>query len=119
MSGVGPIILFDKSVLQSLTIDESVWFDTFYLPSITPIFFVEVLADLEKEVQKGSTPEQVVGNLADKSPTGGGVNVHHHRLSVAELFGSKVEMRHLLRGRPSQRSMADRGWARAFRTRAS
>jgi hypothetical protein len=94
MAGAGPIILFDKSVLQSLSIDESVWFDTFYLPSITPLFFVEVLADLEKEVQKGLTPEQVVGNLADKSPNGGGVNVHHHRLSVAELFGNKVEMRH-------------------------
>jgi len=93
MSGAGPTTLFDKSVLQGLTIDESVWFDTFYLPSITPLFFVEVLADLEKEVQKGLTPEQVVGNLADKSPTGGGVNVHHHRLSVAELFGHKVEMR--------------------------
>lgn len=53
-----------------------------------------MLADLEKEVQKGLTPEQVVGNLADKSPTGGGVNVHHHRLSVAELFGNKIEMRH-------------------------
>lgn len=94
MSGAGPIILFDKSVLQSLSIDESVWFDTFYLPSITPLFFVEVLADLEKEIQKGLTPEQVVGNLADKSPNGGGVNVHHHRLSVAELFGNKIEMRH-------------------------
>jgi hypothetical protein len=94
MSGAGPTTLFDKSVLQSLTIDESVWFDAFYLPSITPLFFVELLADLEKEVQKGLTPEQVVGNLADKSPTGGGVNVHHHRLSVAELFGHKVEMQH-------------------------
>jgi len=94
MPGVGPTTLFDKSVLQSLTIDESVWFDAFYLPSITPLFFVEVLADLEKEVQKGLTPEQVVGNLADKSPLGGGVNVHHHRLSIAELFGNKVEMRH-------------------------
>lgn len=94
MSGVGPTTPFDKSVLQSLTIDESAWFDTFYLPSITPLFFVEVLADLEKDVQKRLTPEQVVGNLADKSRTGGAVNVHHHRLSVAELFGQKVEMRH-------------------------
>jgi hypothetical protein len=112
MSGVGPTTLFDKSVLQSLTIDESVWFDTFYLPSITPIFFVEVLADLEKEVQKGLTPEQVVGNLADKSPTGGGVNVHHHRLSVAELFGNKVEMRHfpvIEGGRPVRTPDGKRG----------
>lgn len=52
-----------------------------------------MLADLEKEVQKGLTPEQVVGYLADKSPSGGGVNVHHDRLSIAELFGHKIEMR--------------------------
>lgn len=112
MSGAGPTTLFDKSVLQSLTIDESVWFDAFYLPSITPLFFVELLADLEKEVQRGLTPEQVVGNLADKSPTGGGVNVHHHRLSVAELFGHKVEMRHfpvIEGGRPVRTRGGKRG----------
>jgi len=94
MSGAGPILLFDKSALQSLSVDESVWLDTFYFPSITPLFFIETLADLEKEVQKGRTPEEVVGNLAEKTPLGGAINVHHHTLSVHELFGNKVEMRH-------------------------
>ena len=32
MPGAGPILLFDKSVLQSLTVDEAVWLDTFYFP---------------------------------------------------------------------------------------
>ena len=50
MPGVGPILLFDKSALQSLSVDEAVWLDTFYYPVITPLFFVETLADLEKEV---------------------------------------------------------------------
>ena len=36
-----------------------------------PLFFVETLADLKKEVGEGRTPEQVVGNLAEKAPTGG------------------------------------------------
>src|SRR5882762_1702002 len=95
MPGAGPILLFDKSALQSLTIDESVWLDTFYFPCITPLFFIETLADLEKEVQKGRTPEEVVGNLAEKTPLGGGINVHHHTLSVNELLGHRFELRNV------------------------
>lgn len=95
MPGAGPILLFDKSVLQSLSVDEAVWLDTFYFPCITPLFFTETLADLEKEVQKGRSPEDVVGNLAEKTPIGGAINVHHHTLSVNELLGYTVELRHV------------------------
>ncbi|MBZ5658612.1 MAG: hypothetical protein LAO56_25465 [Acidobacteriia bacterium] len=95
MPGAGPILLFDKSVLQSLSVDEAVWLDTFYFPCITPVFFTETLADLEKEVQKGRTPEEVVGNLAEKTPIGGAINVYHHTLSVNELLGRTVELRHV------------------------
>lgn len=45
--------IFDKSFLESLTLDEAVWFDNFFLANITPIFYVETLADLEKENKKG------------------------------------------------------------------
>jgi hypothetical protein len=95
MPGTGPIVLFDKSALQSLTVDEAVWFDTFYFPSMTPLFFVETLADLEKEMQSGRSPEDFVGALAEKTPLGGGINVHHHRLSVAELLGNRFDLRHV------------------------
>jgi hypothetical protein len=94
MPGAGPILLFDKSVLQSLTVDEAVWLDTFYYPRITPLFFTETLADLEKEVQKGRSPEDVVGNLAEKTPIGGAINVHHHTLSANELLGYPLKLRH-------------------------
>ncbi len=95
MPGAGPILLFDKSLLQSLSIDEAVWLDTFYFPCITPLFFVETLADLKKEVQKGGSPEEVVGNLAEKTPIGGGINVHHRTLCVNELLGRGFELRHV------------------------
>lgn len=95
MPGAGPILLFDKSVLQSLTTDEAVWLDTFYFPCMTPLFFTETLADLEKEVQKGRSPEDVVGNLAEKTPIGGAINVHHHTLSVNELLGRGFDLRHV------------------------
>lgn len=86
---MGPILIFDKSLLQSLSQDESVWLDFFYLNNITPLFFIETLADLEKEVGKGRTPEQVVGNLAEKTPDlTGRPNVHHRTMLAGELSGA-------------------------------
>lgn len=91
---VGPSIIFDKSTLQSLSVDESCWLDNFYEANITPLFFVETLADLEKEVARGRTPEQVVGNLAEKTPVRNShANVHHSSLLIGSLLGHEVEMR--------------------------
>lgn len=93
---MGPILIFDKSFLESLTLDESVWLDNFFLSNITPIFFVETLADLEKESKKGKiarSPEELVGELANKTPVMGPVpNMFHLRLVVANLLGNEVEM---------------------------
>lgn len=108
----GPILLFDKSSLQSLTIDESVWLDTFYFASMTPLFFVETLADLEKEIADGRDPEDVVGKLAEKTPIGGGINVHHHTLCGHELLGRKFELRNcpvIAGGRPVRTRTGGRG----------
>jgi hypothetical protein len=33
------------------------------MSNITPLFYIETLADLEKEVRAGKTPEQVVGEI--------------------------------------------------------
>jgi hypothetical protein len=65
---MGPILIFDKSTLQSLNPDEALWLDNFFYTNITPLFFIETLADLEKHVKAGRTPEQVVRSLADKTP---------------------------------------------------
>lgn len=90
---MGPIALFDKSFLQSLSLDEAVWFDHFFLPNISPLFYVETLADLEKEMRGGRTAEQVVGEIASKSPELHGYpNVHHQELLLSDLFGSHISM---------------------------
>lgn len=81
--------------VAEFVVDEAVWLDSFYFPCITPLFFTETLADLEKEVQKGRSPEDVVGNLAEKTPIGGAINAHHHTLSVNELLGYTFELRHV------------------------
>ena len=97
--GMGPVLIFDKSTLQSLNTDEAVWLDNFYLCNITPLFFIETLADIEKSVHRGRTPEQVVGDLAHKTPDYGScVNAAHMYLLEGELSaGANVDMRY---GRP-------------------
>ena len=90
---VGPITLFDKSFLQALSVDESVWFDHFFLPVICPLFFVATLADLTKQQRSGSsrTPEDEVRVIADKTPVLSGVPcVHHSQLCIANLLGHQA-----------------------------
>ena len=86
-------LIFDKSALQSFSLDETNWLDHFYTTVITPLFYAEVLADLEKEVGKGKTPEQVVGALAHKTPDMNSTPcVHHTRLAGAVLYGEELPL---------------------------
>jgi hypothetical protein len=88
ISLMGPTLTFDKSFLQSLNADEATWLDQFFSCNITPLFFIETLADIEKEVHRGKTPEQVVGALAYKTPDMHRVmNPFHGWLIPAELSG--------------------------------
>jgi hypothetical protein len=90
---MGPIALFDKSMLESLNPDESVWFDNFYNPIITPLFYVETLADLYKEECRNRTPEQIVGHIAIKTPEmSATVCVDHWDLRDANLQGYELAM---------------------------
>ena len=90
---MGPITLFDKSFLQALNVDESVWFDHFFLPTVCPLFYSETLGDLEKTVREGRTPEQEVGIIADKFPDMHGMPCSYHRnLCMEELLGRPIPM---------------------------
>lgn len=83
---LGPSLIFDKSFLESLSLDEAVLMDNFFMSTITPLFFVECLADLEKKISSNSTPEQLVGSLADRTPDSQGYpNVHHMEILKGEL----------------------------------
>jgi hypothetical protein len=96
MSGIGPITIFDKSALQSFNPDEALWFDWFFKTNITPLFYVETLADLNKQMRDGCTPEQAVGNIAYKTPTiGAELNVHHQTLCLHDLLGDSVRLERL------------------------
>ena len=89
---MGPITLFDKSFLQSLNVDESVWFDRFFYSLICPIFYVETLADLKKPKLR-RTPEQEVGIIADKFPEMHCMpTVHHQNMAISDLLGNHVPL---------------------------
>ncbi|MFH1405271.1 MAG: hypothetical protein ABIH21_04215, partial [Patescibacteria group bacterium] len=91
---MGPTLIFDKSTLQTLSFDEAVWLDQFYNVNITPMFFVETLVDLEKEVRAGKTQEEIVGQIAGRTPIMHSyVNAHYRYLLEGELSGQgEVEM---------------------------
>jgi hypothetical protein len=101
---MGPIILFDKSFLQSLSLDEAVFFDHFFYPNICPMLLVETLADLSKVTPGGRTPEEEVGVIADKTPEMHGmVNAFHGDMCIADLLGYSIPLTGqimLPRGRP-------------------
>ena len=86
-------MIFDKSFLESLSPDEAVWLDMYFTTFITPLFFVETLADLEKQMRGGRTPEQIVGQLAYKTPDFHSyMRPHHSTVLIAELSGENINM---------------------------
>ena len=90
---MGPITLFDKSFLQSLSLDESVWFDHFFPTNLCPLFYVETLADLNKTTRAGRTPEDEVRIIASKFPEMHATpNVQHVTACIQELRGYRVPM---------------------------
>lgn len=91
---MGPTIIFDKSFLQSLSIDESVFLQQFFISNITPLFYVETLGDLGLgQHQSGKPITKVISELSIKVPsTSSAPNVHHKRLLVGNLYGIEVEM---------------------------
>ncbi|WP_271605536.1 hypothetical protein [Bradyrhizobium sp. CCBAU 11434] len=91
---MGPISLFDKSFLQSISLDEAVWFDRFFMPVACPIFFVETLADLGKDASKrGSAEFSVVKDIAQKFPEmGGSPCAFHADIATQDLLGNHMPL---------------------------
>jgi hypothetical protein len=91
---MGPITLFDKSFLEMLSVDEAVLFDALYSAVICPIFYAEVLADLQKATSGPRSPEKIVQDIARKTPVMHSTpNMQHASICLAELSGYPIEMR--------------------------
>jgi hypothetical protein len=105
---MGPMVLFDKSFIEMLNVDEAALFDHLFLSNICPIFLTEVLADLEKENPGERTREKIVADLARKTPCFHSYpNVLHTSLCLNELRGGMpvtMDGRPLLAGGRSVRA---------------
>lgn len=92
---MGPIALFDKSFLQSISTDESVWFDHVFMPIVCPVFYVETLGNLAKEPSKRGPPEVIVRDIANKFPEWAGSPCGFHvDMAISDLLGHHIELRH-------------------------
>jgi hypothetical protein len=90
---MGPTTLFDKSFLQSLSVDEAVVFDCSFHSVVCPMFYVETLADLEKRVRPGRTPEDEVRIIAQKFPEMHGTPCPHYMdLCLPNLMSQAIPM---------------------------
>lgn len=90
---MGPIALFDKSFVQGLSVDESVWFDHLFTTIICPMLYVETLADLGKTLGGGKSSEKAVSIIADKVPEmHSNPCIHHKKLCLGNLLKHSVPM---------------------------
>jgi len=93
---MGPIILIDKSALEMLSIDQSVWLDEFFFANICPILYSETLADLTKSRSDRNNPVaamRLVAEIAVKTPVDGAAPCMHHRDLIAQdMLGNHPSM---------------------------
>lgn len=89
--------MFDKSFIHGISLDEAVVFDVHFFTNITPLFFVEVLGDLEKgNITDTAARNSLVKSLAAKTPSYHSyANVPHTVLVANELLGHAVQMKRL------------------------
>ena len=110
------ITIFDKSFIHAISVEEAAVFDMHFMSNITPLFFVEVLGDLEKvDVTEPHKRAALIKSLATKTPDFRSYpNVSHTDLMLNELLGHEIEMR----GRPhiggGKRIQNDKGLGTIF-----
>lgn len=80
------IIICDKSFLECLKKEESLLFNRYFFQNITPVIFLEILADLKQQPRTAETPEQRVSRLAQRLPKiKSGVSAYYLDLCRGEI----------------------------------
>ncbi|MEL7667028.1 MAG: hypothetical protein AAGU73_02345 [Actinomycetota bacterium] len=91
---MGPIIILDKSVFESLSWREHRELDDHFMENLTPILGMELLGDLAKQGRGTRTADELVTELSHKFGGGSGpcANVDFWQMCRASLMGAKVTM---------------------------
>ncbi len=109
---MGPIIILDKSALQSLSFDEIITLHKYYFLNIAPVLTIEILGDLKKP-SKNTLSEEKVTELANKLlPLDSAINVYYMKPLIGSLLGYDIKMDgrpHITAGNPVQTSDGKRG----------
>lgn len=63
---MGPVIILDKSAFQSLSRDECLLLERYFLQALPPILAVEIFGDLGKKRKADKAPQEKVRELAGK-----------------------------------------------------
>lgn len=90
---MGPSLVFDKSFLQSLSIDEAVMLDQMFSCVVTPVFMIETLANLAKETGPERPAAKAVAGLAERTPVAHSyMNTFHQHIAESNLLGDRAAM---------------------------
>jgi len=89
--GVGPILMFDKSLLQSLSADEIRELDRHFILVTNPVLEMEILADL-KHPKQSVIDKQTVQVLASKMTGGHVTPIGFRKAALGNLYGFEVPM---------------------------
>lgn len=86
-------LIVDKSTLQSLSVEESVWMDALFYCGVPEILHMEILADIAKRWKNERSAETEVKRLAEKLPEMRGVCIRPYvTLAKEDLLGQTVPM---------------------------
>ena len=83
---MGPILILDKSALQTLSKDEVLFLYKFFTVNVPHILILEILADLKKEKLNGGEKQEVV-TLANKFLHDTNFNVYYRDMIIGSLMG--------------------------------
>lgn len=96
---MGPLIVLDKSALQSFSRDDMGMLTKHYLLVVVPILLIEILAELKKEPDEGRMPEDVVAWLSGKLlGSDSKLNVPYQAACMESLLGNDPPPGHILMG---------------------
>ncbi len=107
---MGPIIILDKSTLQSLSDDERLMLNKYFILNIPPVLVMEIWGDLAKPDKPGAISKDRVQNLAAKSHQGTfAINAHFAHRIIASLQGENISMHRKIMLPGGRASVTDSG----------
>lgn len=90
---MGPIIILDKSTLQSLSGGELLFLNKYFILNIPPVLVMEIWGDLAKPDKHGAISKDQVQHLAHKVYRGqSAINAHCSYCIIGSLLGERVPM---------------------------